>query len=98
MRLNHSCFLGYTKDSSGNLIVVQKEADIVRRIFKEFLAGKSTRKIALDLTRDGIPTASGHGKWHDSTIRSMLRNEKKPASPMKKVSWQTFWISYVLTK
>ena len=76
VRLNHSCFLGYTKDSSGNLIVVQKEADIVRRIFKEFLAGKSTRKIALDLTRDGIPTASGRGRWHDSTIRSMLRNEK----------------------
>jgi hypothetical protein len=77
VRLNHTCFLGYTKDSSGNLIVVQEEADIVRRIFREFLPGKSTRKIALDLTRDGIPTASGHGKWHDSTIRSMLRNEKK---------------------
>ena len=76
VRLNHTCFLGYTKDSSGNLIVVQEEADIIRRIFREFLAGKSTRKIALDLTRDGIPTASGHGKWHDSTIRSMLRNEK----------------------
>ena len=76
VRLNHSCFLGYTKDSSGNLIVVQEEADIVRRIFREFLAGKSTRKIALDLTRDGIPTASGRGRWHDSTIRSMLRNEK----------------------
>ncbi len=76
VRLNHSSFLGYTKDSSGNLIVVQEEADIVRRIFREFLAGKSTRKIALDLTRDGIPTATGRGKWHDSTIRSMLRNEK----------------------
>lgn len=76
VRLNHSCFLGYTKDSSGNLIVVQEEAEIVRRIFREFLAGKSTRKIALDLTRDGIPTATGRRKWHDSTIRSMLRNEK----------------------
>ena len=76
VRLNHSSFLGYTKDSSGNLIVVQEEAEIVRRIFQDFLAGKSTRKIALDLTRDGIPTATGRSKWHDSTIRSMLRNEK----------------------
>ena len=76
VRLNHSCFLGYTKDTSGNLIIVQEEADIVRRIFREFLAGKSTRRIALELMRDGIPTATGRSKWHDSTIRSMLRNEK----------------------
>ena len=76
VRINHSCFLGYTKDASGNLVIVPKEAEIVRRIFREFLAGKSTRKIALDLTRDGVPTATGRGKWYDSTIRSMLRNEK----------------------
>jgi len=24
-------------------------------------------------------------------------NKKKPAYPMKRVSWQTFWISYILT-
>lgn len=76
VRINHSCFLGYTKDASGNLVIVPDEAEIVRRIFREFLAGKSTRKIALDLTRDGVPTATGRGKWYDSTIRSMLRNEK----------------------
>ena len=76
VRLNHSCFLGYTKDTAGNLVIVPEEAETVRRIFHEFLAGKSTRKIALDLTRDGIPTATGRSKWHDSTIRSMLRNEK----------------------
>lgn len=74
--MNHTCFLGYTKDSCGNLIVVREEAEIVRRIFRDFLAGKSTRKIALDLRRDGIPTVTGRGQWQDSTIRSMLRNEK----------------------
>lgn len=76
VRLNHTCFLGYTKDADGNLVIVPEEADIVRRIFMDFLAGKSTRKIATDLNKDNIPTATGRGKWHDSTIRSMLRNEK----------------------
>jgi site-specific DNA recombinase len=44
------------------------EAAIVRRIFREFAAGKSPRAIATDLNRDGIPGPFGRS-WGDTTIR-----------------------------
>lgn len=43
------------------------EARIVERIFREYVAGKSPRKIALDLNAEGIPAQSGRA-WTASTI------------------------------
>ena len=45
-----------------------REAEIVRRIFREFAAGKSPRAIALDLNREGVPGPFGSA-WGDTTIR-----------------------------
>src|SRR5436190_10900002 len=36
-----------------------EQAEIVRRIFREYIAGKTTRKIATDLNRDGIRSPGG---------------------------------------
>jgi DNA invertase Pin-like site-specific DNA recombinase len=44
------------------------EAQIVRRIFREFAAGKSPRAIAVDLNREGVPGPFGNA-WGDTTIR-----------------------------
>jgi site-specific DNA recombinase len=44
------------------------EAQIVRRIFREFAAGKSPRAIAVDLNREGVPGPFGNA-WGDVTIR-----------------------------
>lgn len=43
------------------------EAGIVRRIFSEFAAGKSPRRIAIELNRGPIPGPRG-GEWDASTI------------------------------
>ena len=43
------------------------QADIVRRIFAEYVSGKSPRAIAHDLNRDGVPSPRG-GTWTASTI------------------------------
>jgi len=48
----------------------------VRRIFEEYLKGKSCYKTAEGLTADGILTATGRRKWYESTIKKMLQNEK----------------------
>lgn len=74
--LNSKYFLGYDKDEDGNLVVNPKEAEIVKRIFLEYLQGSSCQKIAKGLERDSILTARGNPKWHDSTIRKILENEK----------------------
>lgn len=44
------------------------EAAIVRRIFRDFAAGKSPRAIAKQLNAEGVPGPSGKA-WRDTTIR-----------------------------
>ncbi len=74
--LNHNRFLGYDKDEQGNLIINEKQAKIVRRIYTEFLNGKGTTHIARELEGDRIKSCSGYTKWYDSTVKSILQNEK----------------------
>lgn len=69
-------FLGYDKDKDGNLIINPEEAKIVKRIFREYLEGKSYYAIGKGLTADGIRTAAGNDYWLPSTLRKILRNEK----------------------
>ena len=63
---------GYTY-GNGELIPVEAEAAIVRRIFGEYLAGASQMAIAKNFATDRIPTKSG-GKWHQGTVRGILAN------------------------
>lgn len=74
--VNHTKFLGYTKDKDGNLVIVPEEAVIVKRIFREYLEGKSIIQIAKGLETDGIKTVTGLEYWHPGTIDKMLSNEK----------------------
>lgn len=52
----------------GNREVVAEEAEIVRRIFRAFAAGKSPKAIAVELNREGIPGPLGRA-WGDTSIR-----------------------------
>lgn len=74
--VNARRFLGYDKDDKGHLIINPEQAEIVKRIFREYLEGASCKKIAQGLQRDGIPNARGSTKWHDNSIRLILGNEK----------------------
>ena len=74
--VNHKKFLGYTKDEEGNLVIVPEEAVIVKRIFREYLEGKSIVQIGKGLEADGIKTVTGLEHWHPGTIDKMLSNEK----------------------
>ena len=76
LHLNHTKFLGYDKDPNGNLMINQKQAKIVRLIYREYLDGKGATRIAKDLEADGVKNWSGKPKWHGSTIQSMLTNVK----------------------
>lgn len=74
--VNHSKFLGYTKNKDGNLVIIPEEADLVRRIFRLFLEGNSSYKIKRILEADGIPTVTGKTVWQATVIDKMLSNEK----------------------
>ncbi|WP_392486136.1 recombinase family protein [Haloimpatiens sp. FM7315] len=76
LHINHKKFLGYTKDEEGNLIIDEKQAKIVRRIYKDYLDGKGTNRIAKEFEEEGIKGWNGKAKWYESTIRGILTNEK----------------------
>ena len=76
IQVNCKWFLGYTKDENKRLVIVPAEAEIVKRIYREYLEGASMLKIARGLEADGILNGAGREKWHTSNINQILRNEK----------------------
>ncbi len=51
----------------GERTINPAEAEIVRRIFREYTAGKSPKSIAIALNNEGVPSPRG-GDWGQSTI------------------------------
>lgn len=74
--LPYGQFLGYEKGEDGLPKIVEKEAAVVRLIYKMFLEGKTPSAIAKHLTESKIPTPAGKDTWQSSTITSILKNEK----------------------
>ncbi len=69
-------FLGYEKDKDGNIVIKEREATIVRYIYSRFLHGLTPNLIVTELEAKEVPNVRGDIKWHGSTIKSMLQNEK----------------------
>ena len=76
VQVNHNRFLGYTKDEEGQLIIEPEEAEVVKRIYREYLEGASLAQIGKSLEADGILTAAGKSKWRPETLKKILQNEK----------------------
>ena len=76
VNLCYKSFLGYRKGEDGNPEIVPEEAKIIRRIFNEYLLGKSLNVIAQGLIDDGILTPRGKEKWTGGGVLSILKNEK----------------------
>jgi len=76
VQVNCTRFLGYTKDENKHLVIVPEEAEIVKRIYREYLEGASMLKIARGLEADGVLNGAGNTHWQSSNIGQILRNEK----------------------
>lgn len=46
------------------LMIREDEAEVVRRIFASYLAGKGIDEIAAELTKDKVPKKDGGTKWY----------------------------------
>lgn len=68
----YSRFLGYDKD----FVIDEEQADSVRLIYKLFISGYSLYAITKELVKRGIKSPSGNDRWHISTVKSILTNEK----------------------
>ena len=72
----YSNFLGYDRGEDGEFVINAAQAKVVEMIYKLFLEGYSPYKIARILTDLEIPTPMKKKKWQQSTIASILTNEK----------------------
>ena len=70
--VSYSTFLGYDKDFKIN----EEQADTVRLIYKLFVSGLSLYAVQQELERRGLKSPAGNDRWHVSTIKSILTNEK----------------------
>ena len=76
VRFSYKTFLGYRKGADGRPEIVPEQADIVRRIYNDFLAGATYLEIAKRLTEEHVPTMGGGNRWFSERIKSILKNEK----------------------
>lgn len=76
VRFSYKTFLGYRKGADGQPEIVPEQADIVRRIYNNFLAGATYLEIAKRLTEENVPTMGGGNRWFSERIKSILKNEK----------------------
>ena len=68
---------GYDCDTKKNLMTInEKEAPVVRMIYKMYLEGHGCNRIARTLEDMQILSPRGKKKWQYSTINKILRNEK----------------------
>jgi len=56
----------------GKRVIVEAEAEIVRRIFDEYVAGRTPREIAYDLNHEGVSPPRGRS-WNASTINGNMQ-------------------------
>jgi DNA invertase Pin-like site-specific DNA recombinase len=59
-----------------SISINEEEAEIVRYIFRRYVEGAGCFVIAKELTQLGYKTRKGGVRWHESTVRSMVKNEK----------------------
>lgn len=66
---------GYTRnDETKRLVIVESEAEVIRRIFDLHLEGLGSYKIRDILNNDGIPSPKGK-HWNLPTVKRIIRNE-----------------------
>ncbi len=69
--VNCERFLGYDK-RDGKLVINEKQAAMVRRIFRDFLDGFSADMIAGDLRRERVSSGTGCTEWPVSSVKYIL--------------------------
>lgn len=67
--------LGY-KYVDENLVIIPKEAKIVRMIFDDYLNGMGLNAIVKKLNKLRLPTKTSQKNWQEGMIHKILRNEK----------------------
>ena len=76
---------------NGELVINETEAAVIRRIFDLYLQGIGMQTIANILNNEGVRRQYGREKWHHTTVKYVLNNEryKGDALLQKQITTQT---------
>ena len=88
---------GYRNDNR-QLVIQEYEAEIVRWMFRSYLAGWSLTEIAQDLTMRKVPRQNGQTKWYAFTVQYILSNEKYMGDTLLQKSYKTDVIPFTKKK
>jgi len=91
-------FLGYDKGPDGIPVVNEQQAAIVREIFRLFLEGNTPYAICRTLESRGIPSPAGKPVWRNSTIVSILSNEKYKGDAILQKRFTVDFLTKVIKK
>ena len=80
-------FLEYDRDPNGNLVFNHEQAVIIKRIYSIFLQEMTYHGIATQLTEDGVKSHGRKDQWNQSTVKSILSNEKYKGDPLLQKSY-----------
>ena len=83
---------GYKK-VDGALVIEEKQAEVVRRIFSMYLSGTGAKAIAVQLNADNIPSPT-ETQWNNVTILKILRQEKYIGD----IRWQKTYSTFMGAK
>ena len=92
---------GYLVASTGQRAIREDQACVVRRIYADYLAGQSARKIAIALNREGVP-APRSGEWAVSAIYGDLKRGigilANPLYAGRQIWNRSQWVKHPVTR
>ena len=83
----YKVFLGYEKGNNNEMVINEEQAKIVRKIYGFAMQNRSAYQISKIMEENHIPFSSNVYKWHTSTVRSILSNEKYKGDALRQKTY-----------
>lgn len=74
--IQYAHLYAYERGEEDKPRIIPEQAEVVRDIYRQYLAGASLRMIRDDLQANGVPSDDSESNWTISRIKSILTNEK----------------------
>ena len=91
--MQYNKLYAYARGADGNPQIIPAQAEVVQRIYQQYLAGASFRMIANALEADHIPNAAGEPTWTITAVRGILTNEKYCGDVLRQKTFRSDCIS-----
>ena len=74
--IQYNRLYGYRRGENSKPEIIPEQAEVVQRIYKQYLTGASLRMIQDTLESEQIPNVEGKSEWSLNVIRGILTIEK----------------------